>query len=235
MSANEAKGTGISGQWRGSRGLVTKGPDGKVIFLFGEVQPSVVCSPLQVCDIELQPGEVVRDVLIGDTVRWKVEPATSGAVGGQAIHLIVKPSEPGLVTSIVVTTSRRTYHIQLKSHQTQYMARVGFEYPEDVSAKFADVPPVDRYMRAYVDRLPLRRHYRFYERTEPARTKPSADVAALERHRESRRERRADEDEIADHCGMAERLDAPQTKRIAWRRVDAVAAQPAHRRDGEDA
>jgi type IV secretion system protein VirB9 len=139
MSANEAKGTGISGQWRGSRGLVTKGADGKVIFLFGEVQPSVVCSPLQVCDIELQAGEVVRDVLVGDTVRWKVEPATSGAVGGQAIHLVVKPSEPGLVTSMVVTTSRRTYHIQLKSHQTKYMARVGFEYPEDVSAKLAAV------------------------------------------------------------------------------------------------
>jgi type IV secretion system protein VirB9 len=139
VNANEAKGMGISTQWRGSRGLVTKGADGKVIFLYGEVQPSVVCSPLQVCDIELQGGEVVRDVLVGDTVRWKVEPATSGAAGGQAIHLIVKPSEPGLVTSMVVTTSRRTYHIQLKSHGTQYMARVGFEYPEDVSAKLADV------------------------------------------------------------------------------------------------
>jgi len=139
VTANEAKGMGISTQWRGSRGLVTKGADGKLIFLYGEVQPSVVCSPLQVCDIELQGGEVVRDVLVGDTVRWKVEPATSGAAGGQAIHLIVKPSEPGLVTSMVVTTSRRTYHIQLKSHATQYMARVGFEYPEDVSAKLADV------------------------------------------------------------------------------------------------
>ncbi len=139
VTANEAKGMGISTQWRGSRGLVTKGPDGKVIFLYGEVQPSVVCSPLQVCDIELQGGEVVRDVLVGDTVRWKVEPATSGAAGGQAIHLIVKPSEQGLVTSMVVTTSRRTYHIQLKSHPTQYMARVGFEYPEDVSTKLADV------------------------------------------------------------------------------------------------
>ncbi|QCM08749.1 P-type conjugative transfer protein TrbG (plasmid) [Agrobacterium tumefaciens] len=139
VTANEARGMGISTQWRGSRGLVTKGADGKVIFLYGEVQPSVVCSPLQVCDIELQGGEVVRDVLVGDTVRWKVEPATSGAAGGQAIHLIVKPSEPGLVTSMVVTTSRRTYHIQLKSHATQYMARVAFEYPEDVSAKLADV------------------------------------------------------------------------------------------------
>lgn len=139
MTSNEAKGTGISGKWRNSTGLVTKGADGKVIFLFGEVQPSVMCSPLQVCDIELQGGEVVRDVLVGDTVRWKVEPATSGAAGGQAIHLIVKPSEPGLVTSMVVTTSRRTYHIQLKSHPNQYMARVGFEYPEDVSTKLADI------------------------------------------------------------------------------------------------
>ncbi|WP_258052452.1 P-type conjugative transfer protein TrbG [Mesorhizobium sp. INR15] len=139
LSANESKGTNISGEWRGSRGLVTKGPDGKVIFLYGEVQPSLVCSPLQVCDIELQAGEVVRDVLVGDTVRWKVEPATSGATGEQSVHLIVKPSEPGLVSSMVVTTSRRTYHVQLKSHQTQYMARVGFEYPEDVNQKFAAI------------------------------------------------------------------------------------------------
>ncbi|MFX8813117.1 TrbG/VirB9 family P-type conjugative transfer protein, partial [Acinetobacter baumannii] len=78
-------------------------------------------------------------VLVGDTVRWKVEPATSGEVGGQAIHLIVKPTEPGLITSMVVTTSRRTYHIQLKSHPTQYMARVGFDYPEDVSNRLADI------------------------------------------------------------------------------------------------
>ena len=139
MTTNEMKGTNISGKWRGAPGLVTKGPDGKVIFLFGETQPSVVCSPLQVCDIELQGGEIVRDVLVGDTVRWKVEPATSGATGGQAIHLIIKPSEQGLVTSMVVTTSRRTYHIQLKSHPSQYMARVGFEYPENVSTKLADI------------------------------------------------------------------------------------------------
>lgn len=139
LTGKEAKGVDLSGQWRGRTGLVTRGADGKVVFLFGEVQPSVICSPLQVCDIELQGGEIVRDVLVGDTVRWKVEPATSGATGGQAIHLIVKPTEPGLVTSMVVTTSRRTYHIQLKSHPTQYMARVGFEYPEDVSTRLADI------------------------------------------------------------------------------------------------
>lgn len=139
MNSKETKATRISGQWREKTGLVTRGPDGKVIFLFGETQPSVVCSPLQVCDIELQGSEIVRDVLIGDTVRWKVEPATSGAPGGQAVHLVVKPSEPGLATSMVVTTSRRTYHIQLRSHPSEYMARVGFDYPEDVTTKLADI------------------------------------------------------------------------------------------------
>jgi type IV secretion system protein TrbG len=139
LTSNEVKGTNISRKWRGTPGLVTTGPDGKIVFLFGETQPSVVCSPLQVCDIELQGGEIIRDVLVGDTVRWKVEPATSGATGGQAIHLIVKPSEAGLVTSMVVTTSRRTYHIQLKSHPSQYMARIGFEYPEDAATKLTDI------------------------------------------------------------------------------------------------
>ncbi|AYD05302.1 P-type conjugative transfer protein TrbG [Neorhizobium sp. NCHU2750] len=139
LNRNEAKATGISSQWRSSPGIVTTGADGKVIFLYGETQPSVVCSPLQVCDIELQGGEIIRDVLVGDTVRWKIEPATSGTSGGQAIHLIVKPSEAGLVTSMVVTTSRRTYHIQLKSHPSQYMARVGFEYPQDTSTKLSDI------------------------------------------------------------------------------------------------
>ena len=99
LSATEQRGTSLSGQWQQGQGVVTHGPDGKVVFLFGQIQPSVVCSPLQVCDIELQPGEIVRDVLLGDTVRWKVEPATSGAPGSQAVHLIVKPSEPGLVNS----------------------------------------------------------------------------------------------------------------------------------------
>lgn len=139
LNRNELRGTRLSGQWQSSDGVVTRGPDGKVIFLFGEIQPSIVCSPLQVCDIELQAGEIVRDVLLGDTVRWKVEPATSGAPEAQAVHLIVKPAEPDLETSMVVTTSRRTYHIRLKSHHRDYMARVGFEYPDDIAMRLKEI------------------------------------------------------------------------------------------------
>ena len=139
LTFKESKGAAISGKWQNSNGLISRGADGKVVFLFGEIQPSVVCSPLQVCDIELEEGEIVRDVLVGDTVRWKVEPATSGSVDRQSIHLVIKPSEPGLSTSMVVTTSRRTYHIRLRSHPTQYMARIGFSYPDAGVAKLADI------------------------------------------------------------------------------------------------
>jgi len=131
LSRTEAQGTAMSGKWRGTPGLMTQGQDGKVIYLFGQSQPIIVCSPLQVCELELQAGEVVRDVLVGDTVRWKVTAASSGSEDGQHIHMVIKPHAAGLDTSMVITTSRRTYHIRLKSHQTQYMARVGFSYPEE--------------------------------------------------------------------------------------------------------
>jgi type IV secretion system protein TrbG len=51
MSLTEERAMGLSGHWREGQGTVTRGPDGKVVFLFGQVQPSVVCSPLHVCDI----------------------------------------------------------------------------------------------------------------------------------------------------------------------------------------
>ncbi len=135
FTSKELKALGISNAWRNGKGVVTKGDDGKVIYLYGEVQPTVVCAPLQVCDIEFEAGEVVNAVKLGDSVRWKVDPAVSGGAGGQAVHLIVKPTEPGLVSSMVVTTSRRTYQIQLKSSSHSYMARVGFVYPEDLRTK----------------------------------------------------------------------------------------------------
>lgn len=135
LSRNEVRGSNLSKQWRGSSATMTRGSDGKVIYLFGQSQPSVVCSPLQLCEIELQAGETLRDLLVGDSVRWKVEPATSGSDQGQQVHLIVKASEPDLETSMVVTTSRRTYHIRLRSHERDYMARVSFDYPEDVNAR----------------------------------------------------------------------------------------------------
>ena len=51
---------------------------GSVIYPFDESQPVVRCSPLRACDIELQAGEIVTGVALGDTERWLTSPLESG-------------------------------------------------------------------------------------------------------------------------------------------------------------
>lgn len=142
LSAQEKTAINISNKWRGTspRGIKpVAGQDGTIRFLFGAQQPSIVCAVLQVCDVELQPGEQVNSINLGDTGRWSVEPAITGSgpsTVSQIQHLMIKPHDVGLETSLVVTTNRRTYHFQLRSHRTQYMSRIGFTYPEDANAKW---------------------------------------------------------------------------------------------------
>ncbi len=42
---------------------------------------------------------------------------------------------------MIVTTSKRTYHIRLRSHDTRYMARIGFSYPIHSRPTFAPSMP----------------------------------------------------------------------------------------------
>lgn len=113
--------------------------DKSVRFVFGASLPVVICAPLQVCDVELQPGEQVRSVQVGDSVRWSVEPAVTGVPPLEVQHVIVKPADVGLRTSLVVTTDRRTYRMKLASDRQQYMASVSFAYPQDAQAKWSDL------------------------------------------------------------------------------------------------
>ena len=112
------------------------GPDGAIRFLHGSVQPSIVCAVMQVTDIELEPGEQINNISIGDSARWLVEPAVTGAGVAEVQHIILKPMDVGLETSLIVTTNRRTYHFRLKSHRTQYMPKVSFIYPDAVQDRF---------------------------------------------------------------------------------------------------
>jgi P-type conjugative transfer protein TrbG len=119
------------------------GSDGSIRFLFGAQQPSIVCAVLQVCDVELQAGEQVNSIHLGDTARWTVEPAITGSGPAEVQHLIIKPMDVGLETSMVVTTNLRTYHFRLRSHRTEFMPRVGFTYVEDALAKWDAIKNAD--------------------------------------------------------------------------------------------
>jgi len=110
--------------------------DKSVRFTYGASLPVVICAPLQVCDIELQPGEEVRSVQVGDNIRWSVEPAVTGVAPEEVQHVVVKPMDVGLRTSLVITTDRRTYRLQLSSDRTRYMSSVSFAYPEDAHRRW---------------------------------------------------------------------------------------------------
>lgn len=111
------------------------GPEGSVRFIYGAQQINIVCAVLQVCDVELQPGEQVNNLNAGDP-RFTVEPAVSGAGATEVQHLILKPLDVGLHTTLAVTTNRRTYHLNLRSHRTEFMPWVSFIYPEEALAKW---------------------------------------------------------------------------------------------------
>ena len=135
LTEKESRAVEAGREWR-DQALAEVSPllagNGAVQFVFGLEQPSIVCSPLNVTDVELQRGEAVQSVLLGDTSRWRVDVILSG---GDTPHLIIKPLDAGLATSMVVATDRRTYHMRLRSHRTEYIARVTFAYPQEAVAR----------------------------------------------------------------------------------------------------
>lgn len=131
----------IAQDWKNAPTVPATGSEGRVLFRFGETLPTVVCSPTQVTDIELEPGETVKPegMHLGDTVRWAVLPAVSGPEGATTTHLICKPQGPNLTTSLVCTTDRRVYHVRLVSTAVldEWMPYVAFSYPENQARQWA--------------------------------------------------------------------------------------------------
>ncbi|AIJ46954.1 conjugative transfer protein TrbG [Comamonas testosteroni TK102] len=81
--------------------------------------------------IALQPGEELVTVAAGDTVRWIVGDTSSGTGADLRVNVMVKPIRSGLKTNLVITTSRRTYLLELTSTEKTWMASVSWEYPKD--------------------------------------------------------------------------------------------------------
>ena len=111
--------------------------EGSVVYTYGAQTPTVVCSVMQLCDIELESGESINSVNIGDPSRWSVEPALTGSGADATQHVLIKPLDTGLETSMLIATDRRGYRIKLKSSVSKYMPHVSFSYPEKLQAAFA--------------------------------------------------------------------------------------------------
>jgi type IV secretion system protein VirB9 len=128
----------VSRQWETGVAMPTSGADGKVVYIFGQGMPVLVCAPLRVCAIELQAGEHLESQpQIGDSRRWEITPVLSGSGLDETPLLIVKPIEAGLETNLIVSTDRRTYVFRLVSDPTRYVSRLAFQYPGEDAAKWA--------------------------------------------------------------------------------------------------
>jgi P-type conjugative transfer protein TrbG len=129
----------LSREWAESRNVPAPGKDGRVVYAYGGGLPIVVCAPLHVCILELEPGEkIVGEPHIGDSIRWEISPSVSGSGPAAMPLIIIKPRIAGLDTTMVVPTDRRAYYVRLESKPNEYVARVAFSYPEDSKQKWQE-------------------------------------------------------------------------------------------------
>lgn len=88
-------------------------------------------APLRLTDIQLEPGEeILGKPAAGDTVRWVLGVNKSVEDGLTRQHVLVKPAEANLTTTLIINTNRRTYLLELASHKETYMAAVSWHYPQ---------------------------------------------------------------------------------------------------------
>lgn len=124
----------------GKAPIVEKKTAGFLRYPFGLSQPVVVCQPLRVCDIELEPGEQILGTPVcgdgGKDGRWVIDGFLSGPAGKRIPHVTVKPTDWHLATNLTIGTDRRVYYIALVSKANAYIRRIGFYYPEDAVQKF---------------------------------------------------------------------------------------------------
>ncbi len=95
----------------------------------------VYASPSQVTDIALERGEVLTSISAGDTERWTVGDTVSGSGSNEQVHIMIQPMAAKLSTNAVITTTKRTYYLDLKSFKDTYMAAVSWRYPHDTIKK----------------------------------------------------------------------------------------------------
>ena len=133
----EKKALRLSADWsrRTVEPLLADG--GKVVFVHGASLPTIIASPMQVCDVELQAGETVNEIVVGDSARWLVVSGSSGNGPNATVHLFIKPVDAGLESSAVITTDRRVYHLRLVSQRTGHTPYVGFLYADDLRQQAA--------------------------------------------------------------------------------------------------
>lgn len=91
----------------------------------------VYCQVGQLTSVTLQEGEQLITTAAGDTDRWIIGDTTTGKDAHARVQILIKPRKPNISTNVIISTDRRTYHIELHTQENTYMAAVSWNYPTD--------------------------------------------------------------------------------------------------------
>jgi type IV secretion system protein VirB9 len=117
-------------------------------------------------DVILQPGEEIRDLADGDRApmdtqdqkpHWEFKQSYSGAGITGRPHVLITVPKAGLTNGLTLTTTKRTYYLDLKSVAKTAARSVRWTY-SDAPAKVAKVPP-----RLWPDPAQPQRYHAGYE------------------------------------------------------------------------
>ena len=117
-------------KWMKRKSLSQIKEDGSVVFPYGTCLPHVICAPLQLCSVKLEKKEIVTGVHVGDH-RWKISPAVSGSKLEETPYLVIKPSEVGIQTMLIVTTNKRFYQLKLIAQPDKITPLISFSYQQE--------------------------------------------------------------------------------------------------------
>lgn len=132
LTPKQQKDLALAQKWVYAKTTSTLGENGEVVFLFGESMPTIVTAPLRLTDIVLEAGEVIKDVQIADSVRWIVSLSISGEEPNLTSHVIIKPTDKNLQTTLNIMTNKRVYRLNLISEAKKFMPAISFNYKNDI-------------------------------------------------------------------------------------------------------
>jgi type IV secretion system protein VirB9 len=98
-------------------------------------KPVLNCQPLRICVVQLEPGELVKGISIGDQQHWKVGEMTYGSGQDTTTVITIKPIKYDISTDLYITTDRRLYSIGLVSSHQDKVRVLRFYYPNETRAE----------------------------------------------------------------------------------------------------
>src|SRR5687768_5199721 len=93
VTKKEREALNIAKKWMDNPDRPRPDADGSVTYLFGATLPTLICTPLQMCAVRLQPGESVNSIDLGDSTRWKITLSSFGSGSSEAAVISVRPLE----------------------------------------------------------------------------------------------------------------------------------------------